>query len=248
MQHVVLIVMENRSYQAVIGSSQAPYLNQIASQCGLATDYQAVAHPSLPNYIALTSGGTQGISDDGPPAAHPVAAPSIFSLLNGNWRSLEESMPSNCAQQSSGEYAVKHNPAAYYTDVTSQCADWDVALVNPPNISAAFTLITPNLCNDMHDCATAAGDAWLAREVPLLLTTAQYSSGNTAIFITWDESDGGTQQVPSLVIAPTVPAGIRVTTAYTHYSLLRTIEQLLRLSPLLGRAATATSMASGFNL
>ncbi len=248
LQHVVLIVMENRSYGEIVGSSSAPYFNHMAGLCGLATNYSAVAHPSLPNYLALTSGSIQGVTDDSGPDAHPIAAPSLFSLLGSNWRSLEESMPANCDLQSGGEYAVKHNPAAYYTGIRSACAQQDVPLQNPPNISAAFTFITPNLCNDMHDCSTAAGDAWLAQEIPLLLATPQYLSGQTAIFVTWDESTGSTQQVPALVIAPSVPAGARVGIAYTHYSLVRTVEQLLQLSPLLGNAASATSMVAGFNL
>jgi phospholipase C len=247
-EHVVLIVMENRAYSEVIGSADAPYINQLASLCGLATGYQAVAHPSLPNYLALTSGSTQGVTDDGGPDQHPLSAPSIFSLLGSNWRSLEESMPTNCDLQSGGEYAVKHNPAAYFTSVRHACQGQDVPLSTPPDLSAAFTFITPNLCHDMHDCSTSAGDSWLAQEVPRLLSTPQYLSGQTVIFITWDESTGSTQQVPLLVIAPTVPRGARVAGAFSHYSLLRTAEQLLGLSPLLGAAASAPSMVSAFNL
>ncbi len=248
LKHVVLIVMENRSYQSIIGSSAAPYVNHLADLCGLATNYQAVAHPSLPNYIALTSGSTQGIVNDSGPAANPVSAPSIFSLLGTGWRSLEESMPSNCSQQTSGEYAVKHNPAAYYPGIIGECRAQDVVLQSPPNISAAFTFITPNLCHDMHDCSTAAGDSWLSSEVPQLLSAPEYRSGQTAIFITWDESDGATQQVPTLVIAPSVPAGARVGVAYNHFSLLRSVEELLNLTPLLGGAASSTSMVPGFHL
>ena len=247
-QHVVFIVMENRAYSEVIGSPDAPYINHLAALCGLATNYQAVAHPSLPNYLALTSGSTQGVTDDGGPDQHPISAPSIFSLLGSRWRSLEESMPANCDLQSGGEYAVKHNPAAYFTSIRPACRSQDVPLSTVPDLSAAFTFITPNLCDDMHDCPTSSGDGWLAREVPLLLATPQYLSGQTAIFITWDESTGSTQQVPTLVIAPTVPAGARVASAFTHYSLLRTAEQLLGLSPLLGGAASAPSMVGPFNL
>ncbi len=248
LQHVVFIVMENRAYSEVIGSPDAPYINQLASLCGLATGYQAVAHPSLPNYLALTSGSTQGVTDDGGPYQHPLSAPSIFSLLGTNWRSLEESMPSNCDLQSGGEYAVKHNPAAYFTSVRQACQGQDVPLTSPPDLSAAFTFITPNLCDDMHDCSTSAGDSWLAREVPRLLSTPQYLAGQTVIFITWDESTGATQQVPLLVIAPTVPRGARVAGAFNHYSLLHTAEQLLGLRELLGAAASAPSMVSAFNL
>jgi len=95
--------MENHSYGQIVGSSDAPYLNKLAGQAGLATSFYAEAHPSLPNYIAMTSGSTQGITDDNPPADHPLSVPSIFSLLpSGESRSLEESMPANCSRTDSG--------------------------------------------------------------------------------------------------------------------------------------------------
>ena len=97
--------MENHGYGSLIGSSQAPYINQLANTYGLATNYFAVSHPSLPNYIALTSGSTQGISDNNDPSGHPLNVPSIFSQLpGGQSRSLQETMPSNCLKSDSGEY------------------------------------------------------------------------------------------------------------------------------------------------
>ncbi len=143
---------------------------------------------------------------------------------------------------------MKHNPAAYFTSIRSACQRQDMPLTTPPDLSAAFTFITPNLCNDVHDCATTAGDSWLAEEVALLLNIPQYLSGQTAIFITWDESTGSTQQVPLLVVAPTVPRGARVASSVNHYSLLRTAERLLGLSPLPGAATSAPSMVTAFNL
>ena len=101
-QHVVWIVFENHGYDSVIGSPDAPYTNLIAAQCGLATNFFAETHPSLPNYIAMTSGSTQGITDNGDPVSHPLSVPSIFSQLGPDWRSLEESMPSNCFGSNSG--------------------------------------------------------------------------------------------------------------------------------------------------
>ena len=246
--HVVWIIMENRGLDQIDGSRSAPYLNSLGRACGLAVDYAGVAHPSLPNYIALTSGSTQGITDDSGPASHPISAPSIFSLLGPDWRSLEESMPSNCDQHSGGGYAVKHNPAAYYTDVAAACRTQDVPLGAVPDLGARFTLITPNLCHDMHDCSTAAGDRWLASEVPQILDSSEYRSGSTALFITWDENDSGGSRVATYIIAPSVPPGTRSTVAFDHYSLLRTTEELLGLSPLLGRAATAASMTTAFHL
>ena len=237
--------MENRGLDQVSGSSQAPYLNSLADACGLATNYSSVSHPSLPNYIALTSGATQGITND---TGHPLAGPSLFGLLGPDWRALEESMPSNCDTASGGGYALKHNPAPFYKAVAAECAAQDLPFSDPPDISARFTLITPNLCDDMHDCSTATGDRWLSREVPLVLGRVQYRAGRTAVFIVWDENDSGGSLVACYVIAPSVPVGTRSAAPFNHYSLLRTTEEMLGLSPLLGQAAGAPSMRPAFHL
>jgi hypothetical protein len=116
--HVVWIMLENQGY-SVVGSPSAPYFNGLIDQCGLATNYFAISHPSLPNYIALTSGSTQGITDDGDAIDHRLAVPSIFSQLGTNWRTLAQSMPEPCDQVSSGLYAARHNPAVYYTTIAA---------------------------------------------------------------------------------------------------------------------------------
>lgn len=247
-EHVVWIVMENHGLGQIDGSPEAPYLNRLGRTCGIATHYSGVAHPSLPNYIALTSGSTGGISDDSGPSSHRVTGPSLFSLLGTGWRSLEESMPTNCDRASSGEYAVKHNPAAYYTSIAASCAKQDVPLGAPPDLTARFTFITPNLCDDMHDCPIAKGDSWLSREVPEIVNTPEYQAGGTALFITWDEDDSGGTLVPTYVVAPSVVPATRSAVPLDHYSLLRTTEELLGLAPLLGRAAGATSMTVPFHL
>ena len=246
-RHVVVIVMENHDYSRLIGASDAPYLNWLAAHCGLATNYTAAGHPSLPNYLALTAGTTFGISDDKGPNAHPLGSASIFSQLGSNWRSLEESMPGNCYPSDSGTYVVHHNPAAYYTGVASACKTLDVPLGQTPDLSAAYTFITPNECDDMHDCSVASGDAWLKAFIPKLIGTSQYQAGNTVVFLTWDEGSSTDNQVVTEVIAPTVKPGLKVGTKFTHYSLLRTAEEILGL-PLLGNAGSAASMRSAFGL
>ncbi len=253
---MVWIVMENKSYDEVIGSSRAPYINRLAAECGLATNFQAEAHPSLPNYVAMTSGSTQGITDDADPGAHRLGAPSIFSLLGARWRSLEDSMPANCAGADAELYAVRHNPATYYTGVADSCRARDVPLGAAPDLSAAFTYITPNLCHDMHPCPstpdssaqTAAGDSWLAGFVPQLLASREYRSGTIAVFLTWDEGEGDSQRIATLVLSPSTPAGARSSRPLNHYSMLRTTQDLLALRPYLGQAASATSMALDFRL
>jgi phosphatidylinositol-3-phosphatase len=245
--HVVWILFENHSYSSIIGSSSAPYFNQLTNVCGLATNYNAITHPSLPNYIALTSGSTQGITDDGDPNEHPLNVPSIFSQLPaGGSRSLEESMPGNCALGGSGDYVPRHNPETYYTNIRSDCGSYDVPLGSSADLSARFTFITPNVCHDMHDCSVSSGDTWLSNFLPPLLASSQYRGGKTAIFITFDEGSDS-NQVATLIVAPPVHAGARSAAAYTHYSLLRTTEEMLGLG-LLGNAGSATSMRAGFGL
>ena len=245
-QHVVWILMENKDYSSVVGPGSAPYINQLAHRYGLATDYSAISHPSLPNYIALTSGSDQGIGDDSDPSSHRLNVPSIFSQLPGGAsRSLEQGMPSNCAKGDSGEYAVRHNPETYYTNLGRECRRYDVPFGARPDLSARFTFVTPNLINDMHDGAIGDGDRFLRTYVPALMSTPQYRSGNTVIFITWDENDGGSgNRVPCIVISP-FTHGVRDGTRYTHYSLLRTTEELLGL-PLLGSARSTSSMIGKF--
>ena len=246
-KHVVWIVLENVGY-SVVGSPSAPYLNGLAAKCALATNDLAVSHPSLPNYIALTSGSTQGVTDDAEPVAHPLNVPNIFSQLHGNWRALVESMPGPCAQVTSGNYAARHNPAVYYTNLGSSCLHNDVPLASTLPLGAAFTFIVPDICNDMHSCPVATGDSWLARLVPKIIASPQYQSRSLVLFITFDEDNTqATNRVPTYVIAPSVPRGRRVGALLTHYSLLATTETLLGV-PLLGSAKSARTMVDLFHL
>jgi phosphatidylinositol-3-phosphatase len=261
--HVVWIWMENASYSEIVGNPAAPYLNRLASECGLATHYTAITHPSLPNYLAATSGSDWGIRDDGPPSVHRLGQESLFAQLAAaglSWRAYEESMPWNCAVSSTGLYAVKHNPAAYYTSIRAQCAKRDVPMgtVSAGRFASdlrsgrlpSFSFVTPNLCDDMHDCSTATGDAWLKRWIQRIVSSRQYKSGTTVVFVTFDEGDGGSNRVATVVVSPTTPPGTRSAVAFSHYSLLRTTEQLLgihRFLALAGDRSTA-SMRRAFHL
>jgi len=248
--------MENKPYGSVIGSASAPYENALAKACGLATDYRAITHPSLPNYLAATGGSTFGVTDDAGPSAHEIAASSIFQQLavaKLSWRAYDESMPTTCDANSSGRYAVKHNPAVYYTAIRQECALSDVPLEGElsRDITAgtlpSFAFITPNLCDDTHDCAVRTGDTWLESWIPRIVAGPNYLSGNTLIVLTWDEGVGASNLIPTIVIGPSVPAGTRSTTPLNHYSLLLTTEQLLGLAPL-AAAIGATSMRASFHL
>jgi hypothetical protein len=252
-EHVVWIVMENHSFDQIIGSPDAPYINQLADEHGLATGFYAESHPSLPNYIAMTSGSTQGISDDDDPTSHPLDVPSLFSLLPGGAsRSLLESMPGNCARSDSGDYAVRHNPQAYYVNLGGDCATYNVPLGDPPDLSARFTFVTPNLVHDMHNGTVADGDTWLSTFIPKVLSGAEYAAGRTALFLTWDEDGSilgaGDNHIPTLAIAPSVAPGTRVADRLDHYAMLRATQEMLRVTPLLGAAAGAADMRTPLHL
>jgi phosphatidylinositol-3-phosphatase len=269
-KHVIWIWMENHSSSAVIGSSQAPYENGLAKECGLATNYHNITHPSLPNYVAATSGLSLSslhgfLPDCNPGGSCATSAKSIFGQ-GESWKSYEESMPSSCDHSNAGNYAVRHNPAVYYTTLHG-CSSDDVSYSHlatdlAHNQLPAFSFITPNLIDDTHNGTVAQGDTWLSRNLPVILNSAEYRNGSTVVFITWDEGEGGhyasgeqcatstsdvSCQVATLVISPSTKAGTRSGTLFNHYSLLGTAEQLLHLSKL-GQAASATTMTTAFNL
>jgi phosphatidylinositol-3-phosphatase len=249
-RHVVWIVMENKGYDDVIGSDNAPYITALSRACGAAARFFAETHPSAPNYIAMTSGGTQGLHNDADPIEHPIHAPSIFSELgSGGWRALAEFMPSNCRRKFKlPDYYARHNAPAYYPNIRSDCLKYDQPLRGKPDLSARFTFIAPGSCHSMHTCDVSAGDAWLEQFMPKAFSSAEYRARRTAVFLTWEESDGDGNRIPTLVMAPTVPKRTISDTRFDHYSLLRTTQELLGLRPFLGRAATARSMRDAFRL
>ncbi|HEY3436456.1 MAG TPA: alkaline phosphatase family protein [Actinotalea sp.] len=242
------IWFENKPDTAVLGSPASPYLDALVGGCAVAADYHGITHPSLPNYLAATSGSTQGVSDDAAPDRHQLAGPSLFSQVSDSgreWRSYQEAMPGTCALLPEGRYAVKHNPAAYFTAIRDRCAQWDVPLdrltadLGAGGALPAFALIVPDLCNDTHDCPVETGDAWLSALLPTLLDSAAYRSGTTAVMITWDEDDSRhDNRVPLVVLAPSITPGTRLAGRLDHYSLLASTEDLLGL-PRLGAAVGA---------
>jgi phosphatidylinositol-3-phosphatase len=235
--HVFVIVMENRSYSQVVGNG---YIAQLAAQYGVATDYHGVSHPSLPNYLALTSGSTWGIADDG---FHALPAGGLGAQLTNagiDWRAYMEGMSNGCFN-SRYPYALKHNPFAYYGSACpsqivpfSQFAT-DISGVNVPR----FVWITPDLCHDGHDCSSAVANAWLSQTVPSILNSSAWQD-NGVLLITWDEGEDSANSVLTLVIRrdPFVHQSAK---PYDHYSLLATIEDQLGLARL-GLAAQATPM------
>jgi hypothetical protein len=267
--HVIWIWMENHSFADIIGNTaQAPYINSLASECGLATNYHNLSHPSLPNYVGATSGLNGRALKPFDPDCNPskkcsTAAPSIFSQ-GETWKAYEESMPANCAPANSGEYAVRHNPPPYFSTL-SACANLDVPYTQLAtdlgnNALPAFSFVTPNLIDDMHDGTITDGDTWLSTNLATILNSSEYTSGSTAVFVTWDEGTGGKTGedcssnttdpsclVATIVVSPSTPAGAVSGALYNHYALLATTEQLLGL-PALGAATSANPMTSAFNL
>jgi phospholipase C len=253
-RHVVLIVMENHDFEQV--ASGSPYLDGLAAKCGLATNHINIVHPSLPNYIALTSGGKQGITDDCTSCS--TGADSIFGQLGSRWTSYLEGMPSvGFTGATSGRYAKKHNPAAYYTAISGAYRTRAVPMGSPSagrlaadlrsGDLAPYSLIIPDLCNDEHDCPLQTGDTWLSEWVPVLLRSPAYVSGDTLLVITYDETESGDGRIYTVVVAPSVRPGTRSAAPLTHYGLLRLAQTELGL-PLLGEARNAPDPRAAFHL
>jgi phosphatidylinositol-3-phosphatase len=249
--HVVVIVMENKDCGDVIGNDQAPFLNSLARRYALATNYFAISHPSLPNYLSLTGGSTFGIEHDCTSCG--VQATNLVDQLERagiSWKAYMDGLPWPCfTGASAGSYVKKHNPFAYYSDIVgsrARCSRVVPLSQLPADLEGGrlptFTWITPDLCHDMHDCGVAAGDRFLASLIPRILRAL---GPRGVLFVTWDEGEtdsaGGCCEkaaggrVATIVAGQLARRGVQVAIPYDHYSLLRTIEDAWQL-PELGDA------------
>jgi phospholipase C len=257
-RHVMVIVFENHSAGQIVGSPKTPYITKVARRCGWASQFHNITHPSLPNYLAMTSGSTAGIATDC--NACRSDGPSIFEQLETagrSWRAYEEAMPSPCLRADSGRYVMRHNPPAYFRHLRATCATADVPMGTPAqgalrralrgNALPAYAFLTPDACHDMHDCPKAAGDAWLRSWLPMILANRSYRNGQMVVFLTFDEGVGTDQRVATIVLSPYIEAGTVSRGHFTHYSLLRTTENLLGL-PLLAHARQAAGMRRAFGI
>jgi hypothetical protein len=247
--HVVLVVFENHEATSIAGSPEAPTFNALARRYATLTDYDAVAHPSLPNYLALVSGSTHGIASDCTDCV--VSSQSLADTLAAagkTWKTYAEGLPdAGFTGASAGRYAKKHDPFLYFRDVADSRKRRDrvVPFTQLAHDLAArrlpdFSLVVPNLCDDMHDCSVATGDAWLKAHVVPLLHSPELAGG--VIFVLFDEGTtdlGGGGRVEALALGPTVRRGSRFSKPTNHYGLLRTIEDAWGL-PRLGLSRTAT--------
>jgi acid phosphatase len=253
--HIVVILEENRPATSVIGNAAAPYLNSLATDYAHATNYSAITHPSLPNYLALTSGTTGGITTDcAPGGSCLVSGPNLAGSLQKaglSWKMYAEGMPGPCVAGDSGRYAVRHNPFMYYPGVTSNPAGCGAHVVPFSQFAAdlaspsglpSFSFISPDLCNDMHSCSIKTGDDWLARNVPQILDSTAFTAQRSLLVVTFDEGDSSDNVVACIFAGPAAQRGAVSSTRYTHYSLLRTIEEGLGLAPLTANDAGAHPM------
>jgi hypothetical protein len=251
--HLVVIVMENKELGSIIGSGDAPYINSLARRYASASDYHAVSHPSLPNYLALTGGDTFGISDDCTDCV--VRASGLADQLGGagiSWKAYMEDMPRPCYGGASyNGYAKRHDPFVYYASVAANPAR--CAHVVPFGQLASdlrggrvptFAWITPNVCDDMHDCSVATGDRFLKQLVPFLVAGL---GPHGLLALVWDEGSSNSGccgraaggRVALVLAGPAVRHGVYRRPA-DHYSLLRLFEDALGLPRLRNAACPCT--------
>jgi phosphatidylinositol-3-phosphatase len=253
---VLVVVEENHSLAEM--AAGMPYTFALARRYGYATDYRAISHPSLPNYIAIAGGSSHGITDDNPPGYHPVAGSSIFGQAWAAGRSARvyaESAVSNCQPQDGGAYAVRHNPWPYFTGSgeRARCASEDVPFTAFPHDVAVGALptvgfVVPNVCNDAHDCSLTTADDWFRRLMAAVFAGPDWRSGHLAVVLTADEDDGSNpaNTVLTVVLHPS-QYGHVVRSPLTHYSLTRLCEDVAHV-PHLYEAAVAPSLSAAFGL
>ena len=272
---VFTILLENHDYAEIVGSPNAPYINNtLIANGALATNYKDTAHPSTPNYLHLITGadsfnGYTGVIDVNPQQwpYFPIAMSNLGTQLetaNIKWRSYQESMGTACKLADDGEFAPRHDPFLYFTDQQSGanglCANTNVDYTSFAADLATNTYrymwITPNLLDDGHDPSTdpvtalKQTDTWLSTEVPKIIASDAYQNGGI-IFITWDEAEGRNNddpdKIPMIVVSKSVKQqGMTSATLYDHSSYLATVEDLLGL-PRLATVTTTPNMMEFLN-
>src|SRR5438552_14732066 len=261
--------MENKNFSQINGSSSAPFLNQLARNYSLATQYTACSHPSLPNYMCLTGGNTFFGNNCSPKGSCTTSNSSIVDRVESaglTWRAYMEDMPSPCYKSLSGNYTFLTNPFLFYTSIESnstRCTTYvvpansggkglpDDNLVNAlgsTSTASNYMWLTPNLCDNMHNCSISQGDSYLSKLVPLILNSYIFETQKAALFITFDEGYGHypTDFVYTLWAGSAVKTHYVSLTQYSHYSLPSTIEMAWGLQPLTAKDRGSPSMTEFF--
>ncbi|MEW1907487.1 alkaline phosphatase family protein [Kitasatospora sp. NPDC085895] len=248
--HVVVVVMENHAYNQIIGSKDAPYINQLAKGGAVLKASYGITHPSQPNYFALFSGGTQGISGDGCYKAGSMTAANLGSELiaaKKTWGSYNEGLPSEGSTTcKSGKYAQKHNPWFAFKNVPASTGHTFGQFPSDFSKLPTVSFVVPNLCSDMHDCSIGTGDGWLKKNLDPYASWAK--THNSLLVITYDEDNKHSgNQIPTVLYGQPVKAGSQPTTKYNHYDVLRTLEDLAGVGSHAGKAAGASDISGVWN-
>ncbi len=239
----------------VIGNGQMPYFNQLAKSHTLLTAHYAVTHPSLPNYLAMISGETFGLNFTCNKCLYnAVTLPDLIEASGRSWRAYQEDMPSACYEGSDRSlYAMKHNPFMFFESIRldqKRCSQGvvpftqlyaDITAGQLPN----YAFITPNLCHDAHDCELDVADEWLQSLMLVLQPALEAGAKPYLVILTWDEGQGDHSccgmpaqaggRIATVLVSPQAKAGFEDETPYTHYSVLKTIEEAWHL-PYIGHA------------
>jgi phospholipase C len=265
---VFVIVLENHDWSSIVGSHSAPYINNtllpIASHAKAYYNPSGL-HPSLPNYLWLEAGTNFGITDGNDPSVNAQSSTAHLvtqlAAAGVSWKSYQEDISgTNCPLTGVNRYAPRHNPVVYFKDVTGNNnfgSVYCIKHVRPfselaadlrNNTVSQYVFITPNECNDGHNpCAplnnpVAQTDTWLKTNLPMLLDSQAYKNAG-AIFITWDEAENGDVPIGMIVLSPLAKGnGYSNTVHYTHGSLLRTVQEIFGVTPLLGDAAKQSTL------
>src|SRR5215216_4707623 len=251
---IIILIFENKEFGTVIGNPDMPNFNRLANDYTLLTQFYAVAHPSLPNYIAMIGGDTLGIDSNCTDCfVNATSLPDLIENSGRTWKTYQEDMPEPCFVGSTRDYAQKHNPFIYFDSIrlnSVRCTQSIVPLTALQTDIAAGTLpnfifITPNMCNSAHDCSLDVTDQWLGNILIQLVPALDQQSSNYLIVLTWDEGQGNHSccglpekaggRIAVVLLSPQVRNNFQDPTPYTHYSLLKTIAQAWNL-PYLGHA------------
>ncbi|MFG2396562.1 alkaline phosphatase family protein [Streptomyces lydicus] len=243
--HVVVVVFENHAYNQVIGSSSAPYINSLASGGASLTASYAETHPSQPNYYAMFSGDTQGVTDDSCVTPGFSSAPNLASEVTAagkSWASYNESLPAEGSTTcKSGKYAQKHNPWFGFSNVPANTAHTFDAFPTDFTKLPTVSYVVPNLCSDMHDCSVSTGDTWLKDHLKSYADWAK--THNSLLLLTFDEDNRlSGNRIPTVFYGQQVTPGSTSGTTYNHYDVLRTLEDMYGTSHA-GKAANAKDIS-----